>query len=465
MSFEKSMDISDKQAITWLNKFYLDKNVVAIKDLYSNGSYNEILAVGRKEASHSSFLSWLLDMNGSHGLQGFTLLQLLKIVLRRSLQQHVDSVLRQFMAEIYNEKVQFNDMTVGKEIYLNKGRTDIEIHTSAILGNTNRNLHIIIENKVKSTEREKQTQKYFDHYSRNMREDDCLIGVYLSPKHDEILNAQNKPSCTCKQFVEINYQDILSDILEPALQRSLKERVKFIIKEYIRCLGMPIADIDNKNRKKTIMATSNEVRDMLKTFWDEHNELLIAVMDTIANDPEQDNEVREKASALSTATKSAGKDKTHYEFNDKLHKGKSALIAGVVSFLVEKKVPVNKICQEWQTFIEKQQGTTDDFGLSGKGAWTIERHQELSKEELAKEHKVLKEKSHPFVYDMEGYNAKKDQQRKNHNLEHNYTQCTDGEGTSCFYYNQWSWKNIDYFIKFYRERFQKKYNKTIELRY
>lgn len=465
MSFEKSMDISDKQAITWLNKFYLDKNVVAIKDLYSNGSYNEILAVGRKEASHSSFLSWLFDMNGSHGLQGFALLQLLKIVLRRGLQQHVDSALVQFMAEIYNEKVQFNDMTVGKEVYLNTGRTDIEIHTSAILGSVSKNLYVIIENKVKSTERENQTQKYFDHYSRIIGKDDCLIGVYLSPKHDEILNAQNKPSCSCKQFVEINYQDILSDILEPALQRSLNERVKFIIKEYIRCLGMPIADIDNKNRKKTIMATSNEVRDMLKAFWDEHNELLIAVMETIANDPEQDNEVREKASALSSATRSAGKDKTHYEFNDKLHKGKNALIAGVLSFLMSQNVSVEEICQEWKAFIEKQKGTIDDFGEKEMNTWTIDRHQELTKEELAKEHKVLREKSHPFVYDMEGYNAKKDQHRINHNLEHNYSQCTDGEGTSCFYYNQWSWKNIDYFIKFYRECFQGKYNKAIELRY
>ena len=265
---EMSVEISDNKAITWLNKFYLDKNVVAIKDLYSNGSYNEILAVGRKEASHSSFLSWLFDMNGSHGLQGFALLQLLKIVLRRGLQQRVKSELGQFMAEIYNEKVQFNDMTVSKEVFVNTGRTDIEIRSSVALGSTRKNLHIIIENKVKATEREHQTQKYYDYYSLNLGKDDCLVGVYLSPKHDEILNAQNKPSCSCKEFVEINYQDVLSDILEPALQRSINERVKFIIKEYIRCLGMPIADIDNKQRKKTIMATSNEVRDMLKAFWD-----------------------------------------------------------------------------------------------------------------------------------------------------------------------------------------------------
>lgn len=459
------MDISDKKAITWLNKFYLDKNVVAIKDLYSNGSYNEILAVGRREVSHSSFLSWLFDMNGSHGLQGFALLQLLKIVLRRGLQQRVKTNLRLFIAEIYNEKVSFNDMTVSKEVFVNAGRTDIEIHSSVVFGNTRKNLHVIIENKVKSTERENQTQKYYEQYCRNLGIDDCLVGVYLSPKHDEILDAQNKPSCSCKEFVEINYQDILSDILEPALQRSINDRIKFIIKEYIRCLGMPIADIDNKNRKKTIMATSNEVRDMLKAFWDEHNELLIAVMETIANDPEQDNEVREKASALSSATVSAGKDKTHYEFNDKLHKGKSALIAAVISFLTNQKVSVEEICKEWNAFINIQHGTKADFAENGNGVWTIDRHQEFTKEELAKEHKILKDKSHPFLYDIDGYNAIKDQSRNNHNLEHNYSQCSDGEGMSCFYYNQWSWKNIDYFIKFYRECYQGKYNKTIELRY
>ena len=160
------------------------------------------------------------------------------------------SELGQFMAEIYNEKVQFNDMTVSKEVFVNTGRTDIEIRSSVVLGCIRKNLHIIIENKVKATERENQTQKYYDYYSLNLGKDDCLVGVYLSPKHDEILNAQNKPSCSCKEFVEINYQDILSDILEPALQRSINERVKFIIKEYIRCLGMPIADIDNKQRKK-----------------------------------------------------------------------------------------------------------------------------------------------------------------------------------------------------------------------
>ena len=188
-------------------------------------------------------------------------------------------------------------------------------------------------------------------------------------------------------------------------------------------------------------------------------------METIANDPEQDNEVREKASALSSATVSAGKDKTHYEFNDKLHKGKSALIAAVISFLTNQKVKVEEICQKWKDFINSQQGTLADFGQNGDGVWTIDRHRELTKEELAKEHKVLKAKSHPFVYDFDGYNVIKDQNRNNHNLEHNYSQCSDGEGMSCFYYNQWSWKNIDYFIKFYRECYQGKYNKTIELRY
>lgn len=60
-------EISDTKAIEWLNEFYLDKNFDAIRELYSHGSYNEILSVGRRELSHSPFLAWLFEIEGSHG--------------------------------------------------------------------------------------------------------------------------------------------------------------------------------------------------------------------------------------------------------------------------------------------------------------------------------------------------------------------------------------------------------------
>ena len=53
----------------WLNDFYRDKNVEALRELYSEESFPEILSVGRKELCHSSFLGWLFDMNTSHRLK------------------------------------------------------------------------------------------------------------------------------------------------------------------------------------------------------------------------------------------------------------------------------------------------------------------------------------------------------------------------------------------------------------
>lgn len=453
-------NITDRQVIDWLNHFYLDKNFDAIRDLYSNGSYNEILAVGRKELSHSAFLAWLLDAKGSHGLGNFSLLQLLKIIIRRDLQQNVGTGLRQYMSEVYNEDVSFQDMTINRETSLRAGRTDIEINVNASFGSIQKSLHVVIENKVQSKEGKNQTEKYFQNYKKKGNE--VYVFVYLTPKHKEQLDAQTEPSCSCKSFVEINYQDILDDILEPSLEKVISERAKFMIKEYIRCLGMPIADVENKNRKKTIMATSKEVSEMLSAFWDKNEDLLIAVMETIASDMNQDPTVREKARELSNATISAGKDKTHYRFGDKINKGKNAIIMAVLGYLMSdgRGVGYEDINSEWEDFIQSQKGEKNEF--KEEDEWTIGRHPEFENKELKREHTILQSKSIPFVYSKEEYNKEKAKKRENSVLEHDFSMIKCGDN-QYFYYNQWGWKNIDYFLKFYRERMKRSEDPDIEL--
>lgn len=452
-------NITDRQVIEWLNHFYLDKNFDAIRDLYSNGSYNEILAVGRKELSHSAFLAWLLDAKGSHGLNNFSLLQFLKIIIRRGLQQNVGTELIQYMSEVYNEDVAFQDMKINRETSLRAGRTDIEIYVNVSFGSTLKKMHVVIENKVQSKEGKFQTEKYYKIFEK--KEDEMCLFVFLTPKHKEQLDAQTEPSCSCKKYVEINYQDILDDILEPSLEKVSSERAKFMIKEYIRCLGMPIADVESKNRKKTIMATSKEVSEMLSAFWDKNEDLLIAVMETIASDMNQDPTVREKARELSNATTSAGKDKTHYRFKDKINKGKNAIIMAVLDYLMSdgRGVEYGDINREWKGFILRQKGEKIEFKDSG---CTIDRHPEYDNRELKRECEILKKKSIPFVYSKEEYNKKKAEKRENSVLEHDFSMIECG-GRKYFYYNQWGWKNIDYFLKFYREKMKRSEDPDIEL--
>lgn len=458
-------EISDTKAIEWLNEFYLDKNFDAIKELYSHDSYNEILSVGRRELSHSSFLAWLFDIDGSHSLQGFALLQLLKIVLKRGIQQQVDSILALYMADVYNENVSFSDMYISKEAYLNKSRADIMINCKAHFRDVEKNLIVIIENKVDSKEGSNQTDKYYKHYYKDNDGDICVF-VYLTPKSKEELDAQNQPSCHCKNFVEINYQDILEDILEPALDKVISERTSFIINEYIRCLGMPIADRENKNKKKLIMATSKQTREMLAAFWNKHNSLITAAMGMIEYDPDQDPEVRKKIGELLNAYSSAGKDKTHYVFDTNLHKGKNSIIYGVLTYLLNNHVKIADVNSLWEGFLDKQKGQLSDFQKKGK-EWTINRHEDFTDNDLARELKTLKNKlskGEKIIFTDEEYRNFVSSSERKSVLEHDYSPLTI-ESEKYFYYNQWGWKNIDYFIKFYRDNFEKKYNKEIVLRY
>ena len=458
-------DISDNKAIEWLNEFYLDKNFDAIKGLYSHGSYNEILSVGRRELSHSSFLTWLFDIDGSHSLQGFALLQLLKIVLRRCIQQQVGSKLTLYMADVYNENVSFGDMFISKEAYLNKGRADILINCRAHFRDVEKNLVVIIENKVNSKEASNQTDKYYKHYYKDNDSDICVF-AYLTPKSKEELDAQNQPSCHCKNFVEINYQDILDDILEPAFNKVVSERTSFIINEYIRCLGMPIADMENKNKKKLIMATSKQTREMLAAFWNKHNSLITAAMGMIEYDPDQDPEVRKKIGELLNAYSTAGKDKTHYVFDSNLHKGKNAIIYGVLSFLLNNHVKIEELNSQWEGFLKSQKGALSDFPKKGKG-WTVNRHEDFEDKDLERELKILQNKlskGEIIIFTAEKYREFVSKSERKSVLKHDYSQL-EIESDRYYYYNQWGWKNIDYFIKFYRDIFEKKYKKEIELRY
>ena len=258
------------------------------------------------------------------------------------------------------------------------------------------------------------------------------------------------PKCACKQFVEINYQDILEEILEPSLEMNIDERIRFILKEYIRCLGLPIFKLYNSNdikklRKQNtiIMATSTEVSKMLNAFWEKNERLLIAVMSTIANDPNQDSDIREKAEGLFKAASIAEKDKTHYRFLGNEYKGKNAIVVAVLSYLIMNySLNPNDISQKWVSFLENQKGTIND--LSGDN-WTRCKHLDYKDSEIKKVLNGLKKrmKKGQLIYDASN-NINRDSC-----FEHNYSQI-EINNRSYWYYNQWGWKNIDYFIKFYR---------------
>lgn len=447
----------------WLNDFYRDKNVEALRELYSEGSFPEILSVGRKELCHSSFLGWLFDMNASHRLKEYPFLQLLKLLIKRGNQQGVSNLLVNNVSYIYNESAEFYSINVKREVTTKGGRTDIEINCDAKFGNTTKKITVVVENKVYTDEHDDQTENYYKEYTRSSSDD--VIFVFLTPKSSDDLNVLNAPSCNCKQFVEINYQDLLDEVIEPSLKKTSTDRGRFIIKEYIRCLGMPISDVDTKQRRKrTIMATSKEVSEMLSEFWGKNESLIIAAMSTIAEDLNQEPELRDKVNALLKVQSTVGKDKTHYFFNDNEYKGKNAILTGVLTYVITNKLSPDKINTDWEKFLGDQKGKLHDITGTKGYEWTINRHlNEFTDKEIDKELKTLKNKGKKLLLSDVGFQKLlNDKPEKKNVYRHDYSLITEGED-HYFYYNQWGWKNIDYFLKFFRVCYKDKHYPEIKL--
>lgn len=339
--------LDENKIINMLSKVYVDPVFTELKRLYTTKSFPEILNVDRRELSHSAFLAWLFNKDESHGQGGFPLLQLLKILVRRDFAQgilrhkHNSTCLSSIAAMVVNEDVQIDKTVITVEKPLKtekaKGRMDIVMDCHCLVGGVEKNLHIILENKVYSNEHDHQTGRYYSHYEKILdTTNDYYFFVFLTSLQNSTLNNIPEPLCDNKEFIQINYQDIMDEILEPILQRPVLERTRFIIEEYIQSLTMPAIEENNHRIKpNTIMATSSKTSEMLTSFWTNNSELLQAIMCNIMNDDSQDADLKESAQHFYDVLSKREKDKTHYRFDGKPYNGKFALIKAVVSQLLK----------------------------------------------------------------------------------------------------------------------------------
>ncbi len=71
-----TVDIIRDEIINFKN----DSDFQKLEKFYYSKSFSEILGVSRREMSHSSFISWLLNKSESHNLGDFTIKKFLDII-------------------------------------------------------------------------------------------------------------------------------------------------------------------------------------------------------------------------------------------------------------------------------------------------------------------------------------------------------------------------------------------------
>lgn len=188
-------------------------------------------------------------------------------------------------------------------------------------------------------------------------------------------------------------------------------------------------------------------KELLASFWDKNKRLLTAVIKGMKED-----ESIKYESLLSSVSK---RDNTHYIFNGTEYKGKNALVRPVLKYLLcifSDRLDV--INNKWGEYLENCKGNIKDFPSSQQ--WTVNKHYEGLDEDTIKELNgvlkneltLLKRQGKTLLYNKSGFEAaekeiKKNQRKKN--LSHDYAFSED-----YYYYNQWGWGNIDYFIGLYR---------------
>jgi len=163
----------------------------------------EILGVERRELSYSNFLAWLMDpsLNGKVGDE----------FLRRFLELK-ELKLRKIEYDLFEDSIE-----VSREVPKSESEADIVV--------MNNEFQLVIENKVKSKEGEKQTRRLYDDWSGSRKDE---IFVYLTPEYTE--------KCECdKEFEHITYTQI-RDILDDMERSNFEKRTKIMIEDFIEIL-------------------------------------------------------------------------------------------------------------------------------------------------------------------------------------------------------------------------------------
>ena len=427
--------------------------VQTLHDYYRELSFMEILRVERKENYHSNFLKWLFE---DPELSAVTIKHLLMLLLKRHRQQcgsHFPKTLKDALLtnsfHLENVRAKLEDSISNDK---GNGRCDIMIDISyQTAKKKDCTLHVFIENKTFSEEHKvgktgkKQTTFYHDHYSSQYGEDNCIF-VFLNLVSSLELNEITENKCECEKFIQINYQDLLDNILVHLSNDStIQQRKQFIINEYIKGLSM--------NQNNHIMAVDPKMRELLVDFWDNNHELIEAAILALSEDPDLDPEARNAVKSVNTSLSKLKKkqDTTHYKFGKTVYAGKSKLVYAILEHCITKEeLTTNKINTEWQTFLDKCKGKVSDF--EEEKNWTFHNHKDDFNDNLCcKELKKLK---------MQGTSLVKDEVTNEHNYSNRQFNNTN---YSC--YNQWGWANIDFLIKFYRNEIKKGNDPDIEIIY
>jgi len=320
MEAESHDELSIDQIRNEIIKFKNDAVSQRLSTYYNTKSYSEILGVSRKELSHSNFIAWLLNSQESHNLASYPIKKFLEILVISSMADQFQKHKELFDSIIIGDVSIDNLNVVTEKAIRNIGRVDIYIEADIAYSGKQQKLRLIIENKVATREHSEQTVKYYQYYEGLEDQSWKNLYVFLTPLSGIDLSDLSEPECSCKEYIQTNYQNLVDYLLEPILNKEISSRTENIIKEYLQALSQPTQNEDDEHRQGLIMAIGNEERELLTKFWDQNQKLILSALYAISSDPDQEKDVRDNIGFALKSISNNQKDRSLLSiyFNDQL---------------------------------------------------------------------------------------------------------------------------------------------------
>lgn len=274
-----------------INDFLIDPNVIEFKNYCYSLSYMEIIRMARREDAHSSFLAWLFDSKFNYDLKNQPLELLLNLLIHEDVNNNIlEEEKKNLLAN--KDNILLRNVEREKRIDDN-GRVDIFIQFD--IGNNQ--YAIVIENKVESIENVEtldkgetifQTDKYYNYFKE--QQDEKYIYVFLAPSNDG-----NKVVAHNDNFINISYDDIVRDIIEPLLNNSLSEKTRLILEDYLKALSKPIIlKSNNESSKLTSMLSLKQYdckKQLIEKIRDKYKDLENLLLNDKQNKLFKDNNI------------------------------------------------------------------------------------------------------------------------------------------------------------------------------
>lgn len=214
-----------------------------------------IAKIEKKEIRHSNFLGWLLDPNENHGIEDLFFKKLISKIFWKIKKPTDDEEL---IINLYNVE----DRNFKNAVVFRESKNDIDI----LFTDKENKFNLIIENKIGTSDHDKQLTKYHDYIKRNYSEEYNNVFVYLTPHGDMPLNDIQEGK---DWWVVVSYQEVYDVLDEVSKHVHVPIKTKELVQDYMDNLNAHI--LRDKEFEKSFSDMYVEHQEMLNDVPNNRN--------------------------------------------------------------------------------------------------------------------------------------------------------------------------------------------------